>query len=248
LERAIEPSERTVNGAYNMASQFAAASQGGAENFETAVKEKGLSKRVADNLRENDKTLAGLPDAREVVRWAYNAKVGDVSEVFSLGDKYIVGVLSQIKEKDNANFDDVKERVTADYRKEKKAEQLMESVKTAMTGAATLQDVATKLQVAVTPVVGQTFENSNVAYVGPDNAFIGTIFGTKTTGKMVGPIKGDNAIYVANIIRFSEGPQTPDYVPYKSEIMSQLAQRVEYGSFEVLKEMKNVKDNRYKFY
>jgi peptidyl-prolyl cis-trans isomerase D len=248
LERAIEPSERTVNGAYNMASQFAAASQGGAENFETAVKEKGLSKRVADNLRENDKTLAGLPDAREVVRWAYNAKVGDVSEVFSLGDKYIVGVLSQIKEKDNANFDDVKERVTADYRKEKKAEQLMESVKTAMMGAATLQDVATKLQVAVTPVVGQTFENSNVAYVGPDNAFIGTIFGTKTTGKMVGPIKGDNAIYVANIIRFSEGPQTPDYVPYKSEIMSQLAQRVEYGSFEVLKEMKNVKDNRYKFY
>jgi peptidyl-prolyl cis-trans isomerase D len=248
LERAIEPSERTVNAAYNMASQFAAASVGGAENFEAAVKEKGLSKRVADNLRDNDKSLAGLPDAREVVRWAYNAKVGEVSDVFSLNNLYIVATLSQIKEKDKANFDDVKERVTADYRKDKKAEQLMEKVKTAMAGAGTLQDIATKLQVAVTPVVGQTFENANVAYVGPDNTFIGTIFGTKTTGKIVGPIKGDNAVYVANIIRFSDGPQVPDYAPYKTEIQNQLSQRVEYGSFEVLKELKNVKDNRYKFY
>ncbi|MES2558676.1 MAG: SurA N-terminal domain-containing protein [Bacteroidota bacterium] len=248
LERAIEPSERTVNTAYNQASQFAAASVGGAEAFENAVKEKGLSKRVADNLKENDKSLAGLPDAREAIRWAYNAEIGDVSEVFSMGNLYLVATLSQIKEKDNATFEDVKDRVTADYRKDKKAEQLIEKVKTAMSGAGTLQDIATKLQVAVTPVVGQTFENPNVAYVGPDNTFIGTIFGTKTTGKIVGPIKGDNAIFVANIIRFSDGPQVPDYAPYKAEIISQLSQRVEYGSFEVLKEMKNVKDNRYKFY
>lgn len=248
LERAIEPSERTVNAAYNAASQFAASCAGGAEAFDAAVKEKGFSKRVADNLKENDKSLAGLPDAREAIRWAYNAKLGDVSEVFSMGNLYLVATLAQIKEKDKSTFEDVKDRVTADYRKEKKAEQLLEKVKTAMAGAGTLADIATKLQVAVTPVVGQTFENPNVAYIGPDNTFIGTVFGTKTTGKIVGPIKGDNAIYVANIIRFSDGPQVPDYAPYKAEIISQLAQRVEYGSFEVLKEMKNVKDNRYKFY
>jgi len=142
----------------------------------------------------------------------------------------------------------VKERVTADYRKEKKAEQLIEKAKTAMTGAATIQDVAAKLQMAVTPIVNQSFENPNIAYVGPDNTFIGTVFGTKTTGKIVGPFKGDNAVYVCNIIRFSDGPQVPDYAPYKAELQGQLSQRLEYGSFEVLKELKDVKDNRYKFY
>ena len=248
LERSIEPSEATTNKSYNDASQFAAQAQGGSEEFEAAVTEKGLSKGVADNLRENDKSLAGLPDAREVVRWAYNAKVGDVSEVFNVGDKYIVATLSQIKEKDKANFEDVKERVIVDYRKDKKAELLLEKVKTAMTGSASIQEIATKLQVAVTPIVGQAFENPNIAYIGPDNTFVGTIFGTKTTGKIVGPFKGDNAIYVANIIRFSEGPQVPDYVAYKTEIQNQLSQRMEYGSFEVLKELKDVKDNRYKFY
>jgi len=248
LERGIEPSEATTNKAYNEASQFAAAAQGGTKEFEAAVTAKGVSKGIADNLKENDKTMAGLQEAREVVRWAYNAKVGEVSEVFNIGDKYLVAILSQVKEKGKANFDDVKELVKVDYLKEKKAEQLTEKVKTAMTGATTVQDIANKLQVAVTPIVGQTFENGNIAYIGPDNKFIGTIFGSKTIGKIVGPIKGDNAIYVANIIRFSEGPQVPDYAPYKSELQSQQSQRMEYGSFDVLKELKNVKDNRYKFY
>lgn len=248
LERGIEPSEATTNKTYNDASQFAAAANGGAEQFEALVTEKGFTKRVADNLGENDKSLAGLPDAREVVRWAYTADIGDVSEVFSVGDKYIVATLVQVKDKDKADFEAVKERLTADYRKEKKAEQLMETVKTQMAGATTIQDIATKLQVAVTPIVGQTFENANIAYIGPDNSFIGTIFGTSTTGKIVGPIKGDNAVYVANIIRFSDGPQVPEYNAYKDEIQNQLSQRMEYGTFEVLKEMKDVKDNRYKYY
>jgi peptidyl-prolyl cis-trans isomerase D len=248
LERGIEPSEATTNKTYNDASQFAAAANGGAEQFEATITEKGFTKRVADNLRENDKSLAGLPDAREVVRWAYTADIGDVSEVFSVGDKYIVATLTQIKDKDKADFDAVKERLTADYRKEKKAEQLMETVKTQMAGAATLQDIATKLQVAVTPIVGQTFENSNIAYIGPDNSFIGTIFGTTTTGKIVGPIKGDNAVYVANITRFTDAPQVTEYSAYKDEIQNQLSQRMEYGTFEVLKELKDVKDNRYKYY
>lgn len=248
LERAIAPSEVTTNTTFNAASQFAAAANGDSKQFDAIVTEKGLTKRVADNLRENDKSLAGMPDAREVVRWAYQASIGDVSEVFSVGDKYIVATLVQIKDKDKADFDAVKERLTADYRKEKKAEQLMETVKTQMAGATTLQDIASKLQVAVTPIVGQTFENSNIAYIGPDNTFIGTIFGTTTTGKIIGPIKGDNAVYVANIIRFSDGPQVPEYTAYKDEIQNQLSQRMEYGTFDVLKELKDVKDNRYKFY
>jgi peptidyl-prolyl cis-trans isomerase D len=248
LERGVEPSEATTNQTYNDASQFASIATGGAEAFDAAIAEKGLSKRVADNLRETDKSLAGLSEAREVIRWAYNASIGDVSEVMSIGDKYIVATLVAVKEKDKANFEDVKERLTADFRKEKKADQLMEKVKAEMAGATTLQDIATKLQVAVTPIVGQTMENSNIAYIGPDNTFIGTIFGTETIGKIIGPIKGDNAVYMANIIRFSDGPQVPEYTAYKEEIQNQLSQRMEYGSFDVLKQLKDVKDNRYKFY
>lgn len=248
LERSIDPSELTVNAVYNNASQFAAAALDGAEAFETAVTANGLSKRVADNLRENDKTMAGIAEAREIVRWGFNAKVGDVSEVLSVSDKYIVAKLVQIKEKGKANFEDVKERVTADYRKEKKAEQLLEKATAAVTGATALQDIATKLQVAVTPITSQTFENANVAYIGPDATFIGTVFGTKTTGKILGPVKGDNAVYIYNISKFTDGPNGFDATAYQTEIQNQLGQRLEYGSFDVLKQLRNVEDFRYKFY
>jgi len=117
-----------------------------------------------------------------------------------------------------------------------------------MTGAATLQDIANKLQVAVSPVTGQTFESSNVAYVGPDNSFVGTLFGSKTTGKISGPVVGDNAVYIYNVTKFNEPPAATDLLPYKMEIMAQLGQRIGYGSFDALKEIKNVVDNRYKFY
>ncbi len=246
LERTVAPSQNTFNTIFNTASQFAAAAQS-AEEFEKFIAEKGLSKRNAE-VRENDKALAGMQEAREVVRWAFNAKKGDVSEVFSIGDKYVVGVLTAVKEKDNANFDDVKERVTADYRKDKKAEQLIEKAKTAMAGTANMNDVAGKLQVAVTPITGQTFENANIAYIGPDNSFVGTMFGTKTTGKILGPVKGDNAVYVYKVNKINEAPAITDFSSYKAEVQQSLSSRVEYASFEALKELMKVKDNRFKFY
>lgn len=246
LERAVKPSQNTQNAAYNDASQFAAAAQN-PEAFEKFITEKGLSKRNAE-VKENDKTLAGLPEAREVIRWAFGAKKGNVSDVYAIGDKFVVAVLTGIKEKNNANFDDVKERVLADYRKEKKAEQLIEKAKTAMAGTANMNDIATKLQVAVTPLTGQTFENANIAYIGPDNSFVGTLMGTKTTGKIAGPVKGDNAVYVYKVSKFNDAPATTDYSQYKAEVQQAMSSRVEYASFETLKDLMKVKDNRFMFY
>ncbi len=246
LERSITPSENTRNLAYNQSSQFASAAHNN-EEFEKFVTEGGLTKRNAE-VRENDKFMAGMPDAREIVRWAFNAKKGDVSEVFSVNDKFVVAMLTGIKEKDKADFEASKDRVLADYRNEKKAEVLLEKAKTATSGAATLQDVATKLQLAVTPITSQTFENNNIAYVGPDNVFVGTLFGTKTTGKVMEPVKGDNAVYVYSVTKFNEATEPTDLSSIKADVQQTLSSRSEYGSFEALKELKGVKDNRYKFY
>jgi peptidyl-prolyl cis-trans isomerase D len=157
-------------------------------------------------------------------------------------------VLAQIREKDKSNFDDFKDRVEIDFRKDKKAEMLLEKVNTAMTGATKLQDIGTKLQVPVTPITAQTFENNNIAYVGPDNLMVGAIFGTTSTGKIIGPVKGDNGVYVYSLTKFNPAPAIQDYSQYKNEIQMQLSQRLESGSLDALKDIKNVKDNRFMFY
>ncbi len=246
LERSIVPSEKTINGIYSKASQFAASSQS-FEDFDKNISERNYTKRTADNVRENDKSIAGLPDAREVVRWANNAKKDDISDVFSIGDKYIVCVLAQIKEKDKSNFDDAKENVEKDFRKEKKAEVLIEKATTAMAGSTKLQDIATKLKTPVTPATNLTFENANIPYIGPDNSFIGNVFGTTAIGKIIGPVKGDGAVFIYNKIK-TDSPKIEDEKQIQKELLQSLSQNMETASFEVLKNLKKVKDNRFMFF
>lgn len=248
LERAVEASEKTTSVAFNDASQFAANSRN-AEDFNKNLDEKKLVKRVAEFVRETDNFLPGYNEAREAVRWAYNAKVGDVSEVMTVGnDKYIIATLTLIREKGKANFEASKDRVTADYRKDKKAEQLEEKLKTAMDGASTLDALSRKLNQAVTPSAAQSFENASIPYVGFDNSFAGYVAGTTALNKLVGPVKGDAAVYAYQVTKINAAPAITDYTQQKTELNSALQQRVEYGYFEILKELKNVKDNRFLFY
>jgi peptidyl-prolyl cis-trans isomerase D len=247
LERKIEPGEKTTNLAFNMASQFAASSQS-EEDFDKNITEKAYTKQTADVVREADKQISGMQEAREVVRWAFNAKKGEVSDVFAIGDKYMVAKLAAIREKDKADFDASKLKAEIEYRKEKKAEQLIEKANTAMTGASDMQTISNKLQVPVTPTTGLTFENANIAYVGADNTFTGTLFGATVNGKISGPVKGDQAVYLFKLNKFNDAPAIADFSAFKIELLGNLSQRMEYGAMEVLKEINNVKDNRAKFY
>ncbi len=248
LERAIEASEKTSTTAYNEASQFAANSRD-AESFNKNMDEKKMVKRVAEFVRETDNFLPGYNEAREAVRWSFNAKIGDVSEVMTVGgDKYVIATLTMVREKGKANFDASKDRVTNDYRKDKKAEQLTEKLKLAMEGAGTLDALSKKINQSITPIASQTFENGSIPYVGYDNSFAGTIAGTTGINKLYGPVKGDAAIYAYQVSKITPAAAITDFSQQKTELNASLQQRVEYSYFEILKELKNVKDNRFLFY
>ncbi len=247
VERTFKASEKTVGFAFNEASQFAASSRS-ASDFEAKAKEKKLEIKTAEYIRENDNFLPGYQDAREVVKWAFNAEVGDVSEVITVGDKHVIAVVKDIREKGKASFDAAKARVEVDYRKDKKAEQLVAKMKEAVDGgAATLDALSKKLNLAVTPIGAQSFENANIAYVGQDNSFVGAVLGT-TPNKFVSAFKGDGGVYAFQVNKFNEAPAITDYNPYKAELKQPLSQKLEYGFMETLKDLHKVTDLRYKFY
>jgi peptidyl-prolyl cis-trans isomerase D len=248
LSRAVEASEQTTSMAFNDASQFAAASTN-ADDFNKTVEEKKMVKRVAEFVRETDNFLPGYSEAREAVRWAFNAKVGDVSDVLTVGeDKYVIATLTAIREKGKSNFEAAKERVSNDFKKDKKAEQLLEKMKTAMEGATTLDAVSRNVNQPLTPVPGMSFENASIPYIGYDPSFAGTVAGTTALNKLSGPVKGDAAVYAYQVTKITPAPAQPNYDAQKQEISNNLSQRLEYNYFEVLKEIKNVKDNRFLFY
>lgn len=243
LERKIEPSQKTYDTEFNKASEFAALNNN-SESFDSAIVKKGLNKRIADNLRENDKNIPGLEQPREMVRWAYSAKKGDVSKVFTFGNKYVIAHLNEIKEKGILPLEDVKDIVTAEVRKQKKAEMLIEKFNTAGTGS--IDAIAQKLNVTAADADNISMSNNYVMGIGNEPSLVGVIFATKAN-QLTKPVKGDNGVSVVFVKSFKEPEPTKDYSNNLKQIADQRKSRSDYEVFNALKEKASIEDNRGKF-
>jgi peptidyl-prolyl cis-trans isomerase D len=246
LERKIEPSQKTYDALYNKANQFAAANNTG-ELFDNACSKQGLNKRIADNIKENDKAIPGLDQARELVRWAYKSTKGEISKAFTISDKYVIAHLVGIKEKGFLTLEDVKPTVTAAVKKEKKAEMLIEKFTKLAGSATTLEDVAQKLNATVQEAEKVSLSSTFLAASGNEPRVAGNAFAMKQ-GQLSKPIKGDNGVYVIAVKSFTEIPVTKDYEANRKQILEQRKSRSDYDLFNALKEKANIEDNRGKFY
>lgn len=244
VERKIEPSQRTYDDVFGKANQFAAANNTG-ELFDSACVKQGLNKRIADNIRETDRNVAGLESPREMVRWAYTAAKGDVSKAFTFGDKYVVAHLVDIKEKGTLPMEEVTDQVTAEARKEKKAQMLIEKI--TATGATTVDAIAQKLNVTAGDADNVNFSNPYIMGIGNEQNVVGTIFGMKQ-GQTSKPLKGDNGVTVVMVKSFTEPAATTDYSANAKQVLDQRKSRSEYEIQNALKEKADIQDNRGRFY
>jgi peptidyl-prolyl cis-trans isomerase D len=244
IERKIEPSQKTYDLTFNKANEFAAKNSKG-EEFDSSVVKQGLNKRIADNLRETDKNIPGLEQPRELIRWAYQAEMNDVSKVFTLGDKYVIAHLTDIRNKGFLPLDAVKDPVTAEVRKQKKADMLVEKFNNA--SATSLDAIAQKLNTTASDADNISFANAYVVGIGNEPSLIGTIFASKV-GAVSKPVKGDNGVVVFTVKGFAEPPVITDFSSYSKQTSDQRRTRSDYEVFNALKEKSNIEDNRGKFY
>ena len=243
VERKIEPSQKTFDLIYNKASEFASKNSTG-ESFDSSIVKLGLNKRIAENIKENDKNIPGLDQPRELVRWAYAAKKGDISKVFTFGDKYVIAHLIEIREKGYLPLESVKDQITSEVRKQKKAELLIEKLNKAT--ATSIDAIGKNLNVEPIDVENVSMSNNFIVSVGNEPTVVGTIFSLKTN-QVSKPIKGENAAFVVSVKSFKEPNPTNDYSSIVKQLIDQRISRSDYEIFNALKEKANIEDNRGKF-
>jgi len=244
LDRKVEPSQKTFDAAFNKANQFAANNTTG-EAFDSSVIKMGLNKRIADNIKENDRNIAGLDQPRELIKWAYSAKKGDVSKVYTLGDKFVMAHLVDIKEKGILPLESVKDQVTIEAKKDVKAKMLIEKINA--TGVKTVDAVAQKLNTTASDADNILFQNAYIQNIGGESALVGHIFAMKA-GQTSPPVKGESGVIMFSVKSFTEPPSVKDNSATIKAMMDQRRSRSEYETFSALKEKANVEDNRGKFY
>ena len=245
ITKLIAPSGETSQEYYKTASDFAGKNQT-SDAFNKSVDAEKLNKRIAENIKEGDKTLPGLEGAKDLVRWVYKAKKGEISPVFEFKDRFIVAQLVGIKDKGIAPLEDVKDDVTAKTIRDKKAETFMTEFNTKAGSSKSIDDIASKMGLTSEKSDNLTFSAFNVAAIGREDALIGTAAVMKA-GATSKPIKGDNGVFVVNVSSVKEAVLPQDFKGKQKEIEQMNTGRVDYELFDALKEKANIEDHRGKF-
>ena len=245
LDRQIDASSKTFGLIFQQASEFAGKNTT-EELFNKGVEEKKLAKIPAQNFRNTDKNIGGLENSRQVVKWAFEAKRGEVSKVFELNSKYVIAVLTEEKEKGILPLEAVKKQVEFEVIKEKKAEKFINELNAKLSSSNSIQDFAAKANLTVDSAKNVTFASPYLSS-GRELSLAGELFGLKK-GFNKKALKGENAVYVIDIYEVQEAPELKDSKTITEQIANQIKQRVDYEVFEALKQNASIEDNRATFY
>ena len=182
------PSQDTKRAVHNAASTFVSAAQQG--DFNEAVKAQGLSTRTA-NIEQAMRSVRGIDGSSiEVVRWANDAKVGEVSDIIKVDDNYIVAVLTSIHADEYKSFEESKQQIVQTMLRDKKFAILREKMQ-----GATLEEIAK----ACGSSVGEFKDVRLTSYFIPGMGSEPTVMGAMSAiekGKVSQPIQGVGGAYV----------------------------------------------------
>lgn len=240
----IEPSSATYQTVQNQAYQFAGLNNT-LEKFNNAITTGGLAKRVANGLKTTDRTIAGMENAREIIRWAYKSKKGEVSQPFEYPDKFVVAALTEVREKGYVPIEQIKEQLTTLVKKQKKAEKYIQEFK-ANKSLGSIQAVAAKINIPVMDASAISFASFSLPGVGIEPNVISAA-ATLPKDQLSAPIKGNNGVFMITVTNRTN-QASADIKQMQKQAAYDIQTRVDYQAFEALKKLANIKDNRILFY
>ena len=242
LDRQISYSNNTYQSIFAEAGKFAAENTN-YQQFNESVLNQNLSKRVADGLLESTNTIPGLDNPRELVRWAYQAKIGQVSDVFEFGNKIVVATLTSIKNEGLIDLEDIRSTIEPIVRNNKKTEMLLND----LADLSSLDEVASNYGVEIENAEGLNFSSSQVPTLGNEPAFVGAAFALNE-GQTSTAFSTSKAVCVVKVDKVISSPESGDYSSVKNSLLTNLQGRSTYQVFQALLENTEVIDNRAEFY
>ena len=244
LEKTAQPSDATRSACYAKANSVASKAGGKLEGFKKAVEEDGLYAHPYNRMPESANRLGSVEHTKEVTRWAFEAKVGQVSGIISIDNKYyVVAALKGIHKEGYTPVEEVAARIKPILYQEKAAAKKTAEVAEKINGLTDLAAVAEALGTTVSTKEDVTFASFTSA--GLDNKFIGAA-SVAEVGALNGPLQGNTGVYVYVVTDRSEGAFfTEDDAALREQQMSYSALQM---LLPVMMDQAEVKDNTARFY
>lgn len=237
----VEASEATRREIHTQAGTFMANAKGSSEAFNEAAATAAVTPRVA-TLVQGDRAIRGLEDSREIARWAYGAEMGDVSEIFTVGDDYVVAMLTNIDEKEYAPVDKVATQIRAQVLRDKKYDYIAKQI-----AGSTLAEQAASLGSEVGDFTDVSFGSFYVNGPGVEPRLVGAIASTTEKGAVSAPVKGMTGVYVFSVEDIQTADkQTAEGEKVRAQAMAEST--VQQLTIPAIQQMAEIQDLRGKYF
>lgn len=247
IKTKIAFSDDTQNSAYNKFSQYVSENQT-LEGLEKSAKKYGYNVLELQDVRSAQHIIANIPGTHDALKWAYEAKEGEVSPLYECGnnDSFLVLVVTKIHEKGYRSLDDamVKDMVKAEVLNDKKAELLMAKTK----GVKNINEAKAKgAQIVSVPQI--TFAAPAFVSVAgtSEPALSGAVAATKAGQFSAKAVKGNGGVYMFQVTSKKNRGQKFDQKSYEQR-MAQRAMQAAGNFMQDLYINADITDNRYMFF
>ena len=240
LEKTAIASKETFNSYYAQANTFATLAGGTYDGYRKALDSTKVYSHPA-TITEATSSYGAIDNAKEVTRWAFDAKVGKASNILTVDNKYFFVVALKDASKEGyapvqKMASQIKDVLYFNKMQEQKSKEIAEQI----AGVQSLEEAAERL--------GTTVEHREALSLGSSSAepaLLGAIAAAKE-GEVYGPVAGQLGTYLVRVNSKEVGSfYTEDDA---KALASQKAQYLSQMILSVMQDYDNVKDNRERFF
>ena len=189
-------------------------------------------------------SVQGIQNSRQIIHWAFNAKKGDVSEIYEIGDRYVVAMLEKVVKEGYRPMEEMENLLNTNVRRAKKSEAIAQQLSTV--SPATIEAYATAMNSKVDTVKFVSVASPSIAGLGYEPIVAGAAAGLEM-GEVSAPVAGNRGVYVLQVVNENAASR-----PYNEQAeMSRLEQQymnVVNQFLEVLKEKADIENTLVRFF
>ena len=249
LTRQASASQETYSIVYEKARDLKENSYSDIDKFEKYALDNNMELIPVENLLGGAKTISSYDKMKEVSRWIFEAKEGNISDVFTLENNqyYAVAALKKIHPAGYAEISELTPQIKEFLTMKKKVEKLAGELKEKVGEVSSIEEAADKLLLPVSNLTDVTF-SSLTSGNQTDPILVGAIAkaGANNDRSVIGPVKGALGVIYFQIKDHKNGAfYTESDAQRKSE------QNI-YSILNVLPQVMcqdaGIDDKRYKFF
>ncbi len=223
------------------------------EAMEKDAAKAGYEVLEAKNVLTSQGQVQGIGNSRDALKWVFEAKKGDVSEVMTVGanrDEILVMALTDINPKGYMSMDnaDVKEYLQQEVLRDKKAEQIIAKIKDvkSIADAKKIKELNAKID-SINQI---NFASPTFVAVAQSQepALSGAVAATAKGQFSARPVKGNAGVYVFKVNDERKLDGKFDVKEYENKVIQNTNQSLSRMLYQELMLNADIKDNRYLFF